>query len=66
MSNQHINIASDIGVLASDLDSYKNSLPLPLKLAAASLVREMHKLAQELLGESVGEIYAQDDSGVTV
>lgn len=64
MSNPHINMASDIGTLASDLDHYKNSLPLPLKLAAANCVREMHKLAQELLGDSVGEVYAQEDSEV--
>lgn len=64
MNNQHINTASDIGTLASDLDHYKNSLPLPLKLAAANCVREMHKFAQELLGDSVGEVYAQDDSEV--
>lgn len=64
MSGQHINMASDIGTLASDLDHYKNSLPLPLKLAAANCVREMHKLVQELLGDSVGEVYAQEDSEV--
>lgn len=64
MSNPHINMAADICTLASDLDFYKNGLPLPLKLAAANCVREMHKLAQELLGDSVGEIYAQDDNGV--
>lgn len=66
MSGQHINMASDIGNLAGDLDHYKNSLPLPLKLAAANCVREMHKLAQELLGDSVGEVYAQEDSEVAV
>ncbi len=61
MSN-HIVMARDIGMLAGDLDAYKNGLPLPLKLAAVNCVREMHKFSQELLGDSVGEVYAQDDA----
>lgn len=61
MDNPHINMASDIGNMDSDLDFYKNSLPQPLRLAAANCVREMHKFAQELLGDDAGAIYGQDE-----
>ena len=62
MSNPHINIASDIARLAFDLDHCKGELPEHLRFSATNCVREMHKFAQELLGDSVGEIYNQDDA----
>lgn len=58
----HINIASDIAQLAVDLDNYKGALPDHLRFNAISCVREMHKFAQELLGEDAGEIYNQEDA----
>lgn len=62
MSSQHINIASDIAKLAFDLDHCKGDLPDHLCFNAVNCVREMHKFAQELLGDSVGEIYNQEDA----
>lgn len=62
MNNPHINIASDIAQMAADLDDYKAALPEHLRFNAINCVREMHKFAQELLGEDVGEIYNQEDA----
>lgn len=62
MNNPHINIASDLAQLASDLDHCKGSLPEHLRFNAIHCVREMHKFAQELLGDNVGEIYNQEDA----
>lgn len=52
MNNPHINIAIDIARTAAELDAYKGSLPDHLRFNAITCVREMHKLAQELLGEN--------------
>ena len=62
MKNPHINIASDIAQMAVDLDDYRGALPEHLRFSAINCVREMHKFAQELLGDSVGEIYNQEDA----
>lgn len=62
MNNPHINIASDIAQMASDLDYYKATLPEHLRFNAINCVREMHKFAQELLGEDAGVIYNQEDA----
>lgn len=61
MDNPHINIASSISELAVDLDHYKSVLPDHLRLSAINCVREMHKFAQELLGDDAGAIYGQDE-----
>lgn len=58
----HINIASDIAQMAADLDDYKGALPEHLRFNAINCVREMHKFAQELLGEDAGVIYNQEDA----
>lgn len=57
----HIQMASDLGQLASDLDDYKNKLPLPLQSSAEKCVNAMHAFAQELLGEHVGEVYDREE-----
>lgn len=62
MTNPHINIASDIAKLAFDLDHCKGELPLSLRFSAINCVREMHKFAQELLGDDAGVIYNQEDA----
>lgn len=62
MNNPHINIASDIALMAADLDHYKAALPDHLRISAINCAREMHKFAQELLGEDAGVIYNQEDA----
>jgi hypothetical protein len=62
MTNSHINIASDIAQMAVDLDDYRGALPDHLRFNAITCVREMHKFAQELLGEDAGVIYNQEDA----
>lgn len=62
MTNPHINIASDLSEMAVDLDHYKGELPDHLRLGAINCVREMHKFAQDLLGEDAGAIYNQEDA----
>jgi len=62
MNSPHFNIASDIALMAADLDHYRAALPEHLRFSAANCVREMHKFAQDLLGDSVGEIYNQEDA----
>lgn len=54
-------IAAGIGKLACNLDDYKNSLPLPLRIAAKELVDEMHKFAQTLAGDAVDALYAPEE-----
>ena len=62
MTNPHINIANDIAMMAVDLDHYRGALPDHLRFNAITCVREMHKFAQELLGEDAGAIYNQEDA----
>jgi len=62
--NPHINMATDIADLASDLDYYKNRLPEPLKQRFANSSAQLHDLAETLLGADAGKVYAQDEEQV--
>jgi hypothetical protein len=57
-------LAKFISGMACDLDHFKNILPTPLKAAAAACVEALHDVAQALLGDDVGKVYAADDMGI--
>ena len=61
MKTQQFEMAVRLADHATELDEAKGGFEPHLKHAAISVVREMHKLAEALAGERIGEIYAQDD-----
>lgn len=61
MNVDQFNMARDLSDMAADLDFQKNGFPPHHRAEAITCVREMHKLAQALAEERVGELYANSD-----
>ena len=62
MKTDQFEMAVRLANHATELDESKGCFEPLLKHAAISVSREMHKLAEALAGDRVGEIYAQDDA----
>ena len=61
--DEQLDMAKQLCDLAMALDFAKGEFsPQHLKSEAVGVIRDMHKLAEELAGDRVGEIYAQDDA----
>lgn len=54
-------LAQMLADAAAALDFNKNSLDDAQRIQAQALVRDMHKLAQELAAWRVNEIYAEEE-----
>jgi len=62
MKTEQFEMARRLADHATELDEAKGCFEPHLKHTAISVSREMHKLAEALAGERVGDIYAQDDA----
>lgn len=62
MNTQQFELAVRLADHATELDESKGGFEPPLKMQAITVAREMHKLAEALAGERVGEIYGREDA----
>lgn len=62
MNTEQFEAAVQLANAACALDDAKGGFAPHLKFVAITVAREMHKFAEALAGDRVGEIYAQDDA----
>lgn len=62
MNNEQFEMAVRLTDHATELDEAKGCLEPHLRISTITVAREMHKLAEVLAGDRVGEIYGRDEA----